>query len=226
MDIIENLQKTNDKAQGLYTIANTGLEIGLKAILPDFIEDDVLDIKDKFVQEGFSKGIQEIINKGEDIGKSIQGIFTGKFETVEQIKRLVQTDGILDGASDIIDKVLKSLVNKKKISKSTYNLIKTGKKEILNSLENELEGYYKINEYSLENLSELCQEWKESYKREDYSEMEKNMKKIKQKLNKNLTIETIINEARNLEKIQKYIEEKGSLENLTENEKILLEKIK
>ena len=50
------------------------------------------------------------------------------------------------GASDIIDKVLKSLVNKKKISKSTYNLIKTGKKEILNSLENELEGYYKINE--------------------------------------------------------------------------------
>ena len=178
------------------------------------------------MQEGFSKGIQEIINKGEDIGKSIQGIFTGKFETVEQIKRLVQTDGILDGASDIIDKVLKSLVNKKKISKSTYNLIKTGKKEILNSLENELEGYYKINEYSLENLSELCQEWKESYKREDYSEMEKNMKKIKQKLNKNLTIETIINEARNLEKIQKYIEEKGSLENLTENEKILLEKIK
>jgi len=226
LDIIENLQKTNDKAQGLYTIANTGLEIGLKAILPDFIEDDILDIKDKFVQEGFSKGIQEIINKGEDIGKSIQGIFTGKFETVEQIKRLVQTDGILDGASDIIDKVLKSLVNKKKISKSTYNLIKTGKKEILNSLENELEGYYKINEYSLENLSELCQEWKESYKREDYSEMEKNMKKIKQKLNKNLTIETIINEARNLEKIQKYIEEKGSLENLTENEKILLEKIK
>ncbi len=226
MDIIENLQKTNDKAQGLYTIANAGLEIGLKAILPDFIEDDILDIKDKFVQEGFSKGIQEIINKGEDIGKSIQGIFTGKFETVEQIKRLVQTDGILDGASDIIDKVLKSLVNKKKISKSTYNLIKTGKKEILNSLENELEGYYKINEYSLENLSELCQEWKESYKREDYSEMEKNMKKIKQKLNKNLTIETIINEARNLEKIQKYIEEKGSLENLTENEKILLEKIK
>ena len=226
MDIIENLQKTNDKAQGLYTIANTGLEIGLKAILPDFIEDDILDIKDKFVQEGFSKGIQEIINKGEDIGKSIQGIFTGKFETVEQIKRLVQTDGILDGASDIIDRVLKSLVNKKKISKSTYNLIKTGKKEILNSLENELEGYYKINEYSLENLSELCQEWKESYKREDYSEMEKNMKKIKQKLNKNLTIETIINEARNLEKIQKYIEEKGSLENLTENEKILIEKIK
>ena len=58
MDIIENLQKTNDKAQGLYTIANTGLEIGLKAILPDFIEDDILDIKDKFVQEGFSKGIQ------------------------------------------------------------------------------------------------------------------------------------------------------------------------
>lgn len=226
MDIIENLQKTNDKAQGLYTIANTGLEIGLKTILPDFIEDDIIDIKDKFVQEGFSKGIQEIINKGEDIGKSIQGIFTGKFETVEQIKRLVQTDGILDEASDIIDKVLKSLVNKKKISKSTYNLIKTGKKEILNSLENELEGYYKINEYSLENLSELCQEWKESYKREDYSEMEKNMKKIKQKLNKNLTIESIINEARNLEKIQKYIEEKGSLDNLTENEKTLLEKIK
>ena len=29
--------------------------------------------------------------------KSIIGMFSGRFETVEQIKRLVQTDGILDG---------------------------------------------------------------------------------------------------------------------------------
>ena len=35
-------------------------------------------------------------------------MFSGRFETVEQIKRLVQTDGILDGISELIDKILKN----------------------------------------------------------------------------------------------------------------------
>ena len=44
------------------------------------------------------------------------------------------------------------MLSKKIINKSTYNLIKTGKKEIINSLEDQLEGYYKTDEYSIEDL--------------------------------------------------------------------------
>ena len=226
MELIEDLKQIKDIKIDIGNLANTGLEFGLRAVLPDFIEDDIIDIKDKFIQEGFTEGVKETYEKVKDIGKSIQGIFTGKFESVEQVKRLIQTDGILDGTSEIIDKILKNLLNKKKISKSTYNLIKTGKKEIMNSLENELESYYKIDTYSLEKIEEYCQEWKENYFKGNYKEMQKSINKIKQRLDKNESIEKIIKQAREIEKIQKYIEEKGSIENLSESEKMLIEKIK
>ena len=146
MELAETLAQAKNIKIDIGNLANTGLEFGLRTILPDFIEDDIIEIKDTFIEEGFIDGIQNIIDKAEDIGKSITGIFTGKFETVEQIKRLIQKDGILEYTSDIIDSILKKMLSKKIINKSTYNLIKTGKKEIINSLEDQLEGYYKTDE--------------------------------------------------------------------------------
>lgn len=224
MELEKNLENT--KEISAVKIVSTILDIGLKAILPDFIEDDVIEIKNTFIKEGFVEGVQEILDKLEDVGKSIIGIFSGRFETVEQIKRLVQTDGILDGTSELIDKILKKMQNNGKINKSTYNLIKTGKKEILNILEDELKSTYQENTYSLEKLNQYCEEWKENYKKQDYEEMKKNINKIKDRLEKSELVEEIINEARNIEKVQKYIEKKGSIENLSDKEKQLLEKIK
>ena len=226
MDIeLTNKQENNIKTT-IVSIANNALEYGLRAILPDFIEDDVIEVKDKFIEEGFADGVQEVIDKLEDVGKSIVGVFTGEFETMEQVKRVIQKDGLLDGISDVIDTVLKKLLNKKKISKSTVNLIKTGKKEILNNIEKGIEHKYKETTYSLEKLSEYCNEWKQQYKEQNYEEMEKTMKKIKQQLTQKKIVEETINEARNLEKIQKFIKEKGNIENMSDLEKELLEKIK
>lgn len=226
MELAENLPQTKNLKIDIGNIANAGLEFGLRAILPDFIEDDVIEIKDTFIEEGFIDGVQSIIDKAEDIGKSITGIFTGRFETVEQIKRLIQKDGILEYTSDVIDNILKKMLSKKIISKSTYNLIKTGKKEIVNSLEDQLEGYYKTDEYNMEDLEKYCNEWKENYEKKDYQAMQNTMKKINRRLEKNKMVESTINQARNIEKIQEYIDKKGSIENLSEKEKELLEKIK
>ena len=52
------------------------------------------------------------------------------------------------------------------------------------------------------------------------------MKKINRRLEKNKILEKTIEEARNIEKIQEYISKKESIDNLSEKEKELLEKIK
>lgn len=220
-----NTQENNIKST-IGSIMNNALEYGLKAILPDFLEEDVLEIKNAFIQEGFTDGVQEIIDKLEDVGKSVLGIFTGEFESIEQAKRVIQKNGLLDGISDVIDLVLKKLVEKKKIDKQAANIIKKGKKQFLSTIENEIENKYKETTYSMDKLSDYCNEWKKQYKEQNYEEMEKTMKKIKQQLTQKKVVEEIINEARNLEKIQKFIKEKGNIENLSKSEKELLEKIK
>lgn len=87
-------------------IINTTLDIGLKYLLPDIIENEVINIKDTLIKEGWKKGLEKIIEEGINIGKSAAGIFTGKFENIDQIKKTVENGGIIDSASSLLDNIL------------------------------------------------------------------------------------------------------------------------
>jgi len=225
MELTETMQNKININIDIPKVANTALDIGLKAILPDFIENDIIEIKDAFIKNGFTAGLEEARDKAEEIWKSVKGVFTGEFDSVGEIKRLIQKNGILDTASTLVDKLSKTLLDKKIINKTTYNLIKTGKKEILNALEGELKTYYKIDEYNLETLQNQIQSWKESYQNQDYEAMQKESQKIIQTLQKNENLEKILVQARNIEKVQNYITQRGTIENLTKSEKKILENI-
>ena len=223
MELTQNLPKEINI--NMPKIANNALNFGLKAILPDFIEEDIIQIKDSFINEGFEKGLEEAKEKAEEVWKSVKGVFTGEFDTVGEIQKLIQKNGILDTASDLVDKITKLLLSKKIINKTTYNLIKTGKKEIINALEGELNNYYKVDNYDFEGLSEQIEKWQKNYNDSDYESMEKTAKTILNILDKVDQIEAMITKARNIQKVQKYIQEKGSKEKLTKAERKLIEAI-
>ena len=58
---IENKQR-NFLQTNIGKAVNTGLNIGLRYILPDVIEDQVIEIKDSFLQNGFKDGVQTAID--------------------------------------------------------------------------------------------------------------------------------------------------------------------
>ena len=68
MELIENLNLENSVENNFFQSSlgqaiNSAVDIGLKAILPNFIEDDVIEIKDAFIEEGFSEAIDTAIEK-------------------------------------------------------------------------------------------------------------------------------------------------------------------
>ena len=225
MELVQNLNEINI-SKIIPDLANHALDLGLKTILPDFIENDVIKIKDAFLENGFTAGLEEAKEKAEEVYKSIKGVFTGEFDSLGEIKKLLQKGGILNTASKMTDKILKIVLDTGIINKTTYNMIKTGKNAILNTLESDLNTYLKIDEYDLEKMQTQIEEWKQSYKNQDYEGMEKTAKKLSQTLQKNEKLENLLEQARNIEKSQKYIEKKGSIENLTKAEKKILESIK
>lgn len=206
-------------------LANTTLDIGLKAVLPDFFENDVIEIKNAFINEGFSAGLETAKEKAEDTWNSIKGLFSGEFSNVSEIKKLVQKNGILDTASNLIDSISKKLMDLNIINKSTYNLIKTGKKEIMCVLKDELNTYYQIDEYDFEKLQSQIQSWKQSYMDGDLEGMQKNAKQIEQNLEKNRSLQTVLNQAQTIQKAQKFLNLKGSIDKLTPAEKKVLDGI-
>ena len=95
-DINNSLSKLEEKSQKfletkLGQVVNTGIDFGIKAVLPDWLEGEIIEIKDSVLNDGFKEGVQMAVNKALDLGKALEGIFTGNFESISQIKTVIKS---------------------------------------------------------------------------------------------------------------------------------------
>ena len=91
---------------------NTAIDIGLRAILPDLIENQVIDIKNALLQNGLKSGIDTAVNSAINLGKSAVGIVTGNFENMDQVRMAVGNGGIVDTVSNVLDKAINNTYKK------------------------------------------------------------------------------------------------------------------
>ena len=89
----EHIQK-NFLETNLGKAINTAVDIGIRAIFPDFFEDQIIDIKDNLLNYGLKDGIRQTIDDAIDIGRSAIGIVTGLInntiaKTIKQGKNII-----------------------------------------------------------------------------------------------------------------------------------------
>lgn len=206
-------------------IINTGIDFGLRAILPDIIENQVIEIKNSLIENGLKEGIQTATDKIMDLSKSTKGIFTGKFENMSQVQTAIGNGGILDTVSNILDKAVDKTYQLGFINRTANSLIKNGKDVILNSITSNLKKELNNQKDSLDNLENCIEKWKEYYNNENFDGMAKEMEKIDKQLKNIVPLENVIKEARNVETLHNLIKNNGRNFNLTENEIELVKKI-
>ena len=206
-------------------IINMGLNTGIRTLLPNIIEDQVIEIKDAILQNGFKAGIKEAINSAIDLGKSVQGIITGKFENISQARNAIKTGGIIDSVSELLNLAVNKSVKNNLIPNSIGSIIKKGKNVILETIETNIENNFNNQLKSLEYLSKYENNWREYYKNQDFVGMEREYGKIKTILKNILPIEQTIKEARQIENIHLLIKNRGQDFNLTKEELELSKKL-
>lgn len=205
---------------------NTAIDIGLRAILPDLIEEQVINIKNVLFENGLKDGIDYALKSGIEFGKSAIGIVTGKFESLSQAHNAVKNGGIIDSISDTLDNVLNSATKNNLISKTTSSLIKKGKNAILDTISTNIEEKFVQDVNSLELVSKYISNWKNYYNSKDLDGMEKEYKKIKKKMDTIMALDTTISEAKQVENIHNLIKNKGINYELSEEEKELINILK
>ena len=205
-------------------VINTGLDAGIRFLLPDLIEEQVIDVKDAIINNGFKAGVEEAISSAVDMGKSVIGIFTGKFENVTQAENAVKSGGIIDGISDALDYALNLCSKFGKIPNAICSVIKGGKDAILDTISNNIEEEFKNQVSSVEKINSYMQNWKNSYNNQDLDGMEKEYKKLEKELEKTLPLENTIKEARKIENIHILIKNKGDF-NISNDELELAKKL-
>lgn len=226
-DLTKDIQikQQNFLETDLGKVINAGIDIGLKTILPDFVENQIIDIKDAIMENGFKEGIKQVINSAVDLGKSISGIFTGKFENISQVQTAVKNGGIIDGVSDLLDMSIKFAKEKGVINSTIATVIKQGKNTILDSVSNKIEDALTDQLKSVEKLEKYCQKWNENYINKDFEKMENNFKNIKKYLDVVMPFENTINNARKIENLHTLIKNNGKNFSLSEEELKLAEKL-
>lgn len=217
-EVVTEQSQNNFLETTLGKTINGAVDIGLRWILPDLIENQIIDIKDSLVKGGLKEGINTTISKAIDFGKSTMGIFTGKFENVSQAQSAIKTGGIIDGISSVIDTALNKTTQIGLINKNISSLIKQGKNVILDNVSKNIENSFTSQLENIEKLSKYENNWKEYYNEKNFEQMEKEYQKIGNILKELLPLENTIREARIIESLHNIIKNNGQDFNLSKEQ--------
>ena len=191
---------------------NFGVDLGLKALLPDLIEDQVIDIKNSILEGGFKEGVNTLVKKVNEFKNSITGIFTGNFNNIEEIHTATKQGGIIKTVSKGLSKGIDAGVKSGAIPKSVRSIIKAGKTTILNEFNSSLESQMKKEMKKFDTLNDLNKKWYDALDQRDFNKMTNYTEKISE-LSKDLVkFSNIIEETKKIEELHNFIKENNSFD--------------
>ena len=230
LEIDNNINNEREQKNFLETMLgktiNTAVDIGIRAIFPEFLEEQIINIKDNLVKYGLKDGISKTIDDAIDLGKSAIGIFTGNFENISQMQKAVETGGLIDGISSLLDTVVDKIQSTGIVNGRIADTIKQGKAVILNNIESTIEKNFSDQINGLENMGTYISNWKKDFENKDFEKMEIEYKKIEEALKNLVPLENIINQARTIEKLHNLIRNNGQNFELSKEQLELAKKLK
>lgn len=206
-------------------VINNAIDIGLRYVLPNLIEEEIIDVKDSLIKNGLKEGIKTAVENINNIGKSAMGIVTGNFENISQVKKAVEQGGVIDTLSNVIDFATNKAKNAGLINSTVSSLIKSGKNSILNNVSSSIEKEMINQEKNIEKLEKYSEKWKEYYNNKDFHGMQKEYNKIQEKLKETIPIEETIKKARTIETLHNFIKNSGRKFDLSSEELELAKKL-
>ena len=220
-----NEEKNNFLNTTIGRTINNAIDIGLKSVLPDLIENQVVEIKDALLKNGLKEGIQTAVDSAIDFGKSAIGIFTGNFENMTQVRTAVADGGIIDTMSNILDKVIDKTYQTGYINRSVTTLIKNGKDILLDNISSNIKNELDEQTNVVEKLGRYVENWKEYYNNKDFEGMTKEYNKIRNQLDNVVPLENILKETRKVEMLHNLIKNNGQNFEITNLENQLIENL-
>lgn len=227
---IENINKIDnnqcDFLKGvLGQTINTGIDIAIRSIFPEFIDNQIINIKDNLINYGFKDGIQKSIEDAIDLGKSAIGVVTGDFENISQMQEAIKSGGIIDGISNVVDSTVNKARQAGLINNTIFKSIKEGKNLILNNIERNIQKTFENQTKSINYIEKYIKNWKEFYNNKDFKGMEREYSKIEKEIKNIIPIEKTISNARVIQNLHNLIKNRGKDFNLSDTELELAKKL-
>lgn len=223
-EIIAELQNKCLKSE-FGKIVSSALDVAIREIFPDIIDDQIINLKDNIYEYGLEDGIEKTVEDVVDLGKSTMGILTNDFESITQAQEAISNGGTLDKISDLLDSGIDNLKKDKKIDANTAKILKKEKNTILNNVEKNIETSFSNQFNNLEKLEKYISNWNKNFEAKDFSGMEKEFNKMKKVMDELLPTENILIDYRTIENLHTLIKNNGKSFDLSDEEILLANKL-
>ena len=227
---IENNLELKNEQNGflgslLGKVINNGVDIGLRYIFPDFIEDEIIDLKNNLIQYGLKDGITKSIQSVVETGKAAIGLITDDFKSISQVQAAVKSGGLIDSISDLLDNVLDRARDYKGINSNVISLIQDGKNSILNNIEKNVQKTFYSQISGIEKIEENINNWKNAYNQQNFDLMDKNYKMIKNEIKELIPIQNTLDNVKTIDLLHNLIKNNNGKFNISKEELELAEKL-
>ena len=202
-----------------------GLDVAISALAPNFIENQVIDIKNNIFEHGLGDGIKKTVEDTVSAGKELMGIVKGGFTDISQMKDIAKSNNLLESVSGLIDFALDKVKPSGNLSQTIISGLKGGKDLIVGNISNNIDETFEKQFDKLNNLNTYVNKWEKSYQEKDFNKMDKEYNKIINEMEDLAPLENIIIKANNIENIHSIIKNNGHDFNLTQNQLELINKL-
>lgn len=220
-----NNNQNNFLKSKLGNTINSAIDLGLKIVLPDFIEDEIIEVKDSILNNGLKEGIKSALNTFCEFGKNISNLITGNYKSVSQIDEAIGKDGLIDEISKSLKESVEKIEEKGIIDKKTAKKIKQGEEKIKDTIFSNIKDKFEEQLEKEKNIEKSMNKWEKYYKEENFKGMEIELKKIKKELEEFIPFEETIEKAEKIENINNLIKSKDGKFDLSDTEKELIKRI-
>lgn len=223
---MENNKNILDEQENILTgilnnVINWVIDTGLKYILPDFIENDVIKIKNDILNGNVLKKIKETIENVIILGKEKLNNEKKQILNKDDIRNILKNSDTVK----LISSTIKDIFDSKSIENVNIPSNKLGNKFIEKNVEENLNNQLEEQIKSINKIESYKNEWYGYYEKRDLKKMNKVYEKINREIKNILPIENIIKEIRKIENFNQLIASKGGDFNLTKEEIELANKL-
>ncbi len=191
---------------------NFAVDLGIRAALPNLIEDQVIDIKNSIIKNGFKEGMKTLVEKVKEFGSSFLGIKKGNFNNLEEMDIAIKKGGILKSISKGLNYGIDAARKKGIITKDMSKVIKNLKTTTINSISDNIRNKMLEEVKKIEKIEKHQELWYKAFENKDISSMKKEIKIINNLKSEIVKFEKLMNNIEKINNIQKIIGENNNFE--------------
>ena len=201
---LQNLQE-NFLNSNIGQIANVAIDMGLRNLLPDFIENEVIGVKDALIKGGIREGIDTAIQNTINFGKKILGIDNASFSSIQQAENAIEKGKLKENITNAISNAIEKTSNLNLISENVSNQLKDGKGLIMDNISTNVENEFSNEIKALEKIEKYIGNWEKFYNKKNVEGLTKEYSKIQKQMKKIMPLENIIKKLNKIETINELI---------------------